>query len=127
MTFSFSLARSGQLGRTEALACLTANLGLPGSGSLMAGRRVGYFQLGVALAGVGLTTFFGVMFLVWAFLNMEQLRAPEADPFVSLVEIWRHVKWSVIGMVGFAVAWVWSLATSFSIVRSTRAERQVLP
>ncbi len=117
MGFSISLVREGKLGRAEAQACLGANLGLPGSGSLMAGRRVGYGQLVVAAAGLGLTLVFGLLFVVWSIQNLEQLRAPEADPLDTLADLWRHLKWALAGMGLFGVAWFWALVTSLGILK----------
>lgn len=116
MAFSLSLVREGKIGRAEAQACLSANLGMPGAGSLMAGRRVGYGQLLVAVAGLGLTLVFGVLFVVWSIQNFNQLRAPEVDPLETLSSLWQHLKWALAGMGLFGVAWVWALVTSLSIL-----------
>jgi len=120
MSFSFSLVREGKLGPEEAKACLMANMGLPGAGSLMAGRRAGYGQALIALVGMGLTFGFGLMFAIWFFRNMQELRAPEADPFVTLAELWRQVRWALAGVAFFVFAWVWALATSLNILQGSR-------
>ena len=126
MRFSLSLMRGGKLTRAEAQACLTANLGFPGVGSLMGGRVVGYWQMLVAVAGLGLTLIFGVVFLVWSIQNLQQLREPEGDPFAALVAIWVRLRWALGGIVIFGVAWVWALVTSLSILR-TPTRRGLLP
>ena len=51
MKISLALGQARPLSRSEAKGCLTANLALPGSGSLVAGRAVGYFQMAFYLAG----------------------------------------------------------------------------
>jgi hypothetical protein len=122
MRYFLSLARGGKLSRAEAQACLTANLGLPGAGSLMGGRVVGYWQVLVAVAGLGLTLIFGLFFLVWAIQNLEQLRDPEGDPFATLSAIWMRLRWALGGVGLFGIAWVWALVTSLSILRMPRAE-----
>jgi hypothetical protein len=119
LSFSISLVRGGKLGRAEAQACFSANLGLPGAGSLMAGRRSGYVQVMVALAGMGLTLVFGILFLAWCIQNLEQIRAPEADPYVTLAGIWRQLRWALLGIGLFVVAWLWALVTSFAILKTS--------
>lgn len=120
LMFTLSLYRDGRLGKAEAQACLTANLGLPGAGSLMAGRRVGYAQVAVALAGMGLTLVFGVSFIVWCVRNIEQLRSPELDPVHNLVDVWLHLRWALLGLGLFAVAWLWALGSSLGILSEAR-------
>jgi hypothetical protein len=129
VNFAITRGRDGKLGKPEAQACLAANLGLPGAGSLMAGRRVGYGQVLLALTGVGLTLVFGLRFMVWFFQNLEQIRAPEVDPFVVLAELWRHLRWALTGMMIFVLAWLWALVTSLDIVRESRRAqaRRILP
>jgi hypothetical protein len=85
----------------------------------MAGRRSGYVQVLVALAGMGLTLVFGILFLAWCILNLEQIRAPEADPYVTLAGIWRQLRWALLGIGLFAVAWLWALVTSFAILKTS--------
>lgn len=122
MRFTLSLVRDGKLGRQESQACLTANLGLPGAGSLMAGRWVGYGQLLVAVLGLGLTLVFGVKFLAWCVRNLDQLRAPDVDPSFVLTGIWRELRWVLAGFGLFGVAWCWALGTSLLVMRKAQGD-----
>jgi hypothetical protein len=115
-----TLKRNGELNREEAKACLTANLGLPGAGSLLAGRRSGYGQVLVAFAGVGLTLGFGLAFLIWFFRNRTQLQTSDADPLGTLAMLWEHLRWPLAGIGLFAFAWLWALVTSLDIMRQSR-------
>jgi 4a-hydroxytetrahydrobiopterin dehydratase len=90
-------------------AALLNQLGTPGLGSLLAGRRIeGVLQLLLFLAGF-------VLFCMWAFRNLSQYyqmmfnAAPKTAPGnVALA----------LGGVGICVlSWVWSLQTSFSLLR----------
>jgi hypothetical protein len=60
------------------------------------------------------------MFVIWFFRNMHELRAPEADPFVTLVELWRQVRWALAGVGIFVFAWLWALITSLNVLRESR-------
>jgi 4a-hydroxytetrahydrobiopterin dehydratase len=92
-------------------AALLNQLGTPGLGSLLAGRWVeGVLQLLVFLAGF-------VLFCVWAFRNLAQYyqmmfnNAPKTAPGGGGMFL------SGIGIC--ALAWVWSLLTSFSLLRAS--------
>ncbi len=97
MKISLALGPRQPLSRQTALGCLTSNLALPGSGSLLAGRRSGYGQLVLAITGLFVITIFGVRFILWALANWSRLHAPDADPIESLLEIWAHLKWALLG------------------------------
>ena len=65
MKISLALGKTRSLSRETALSCLTANLAMPGTGSLAAGRRSGYIELLLSFIGVVLTLVFGTRFLIW--------------------------------------------------------------
>jgi 4a-hydroxytetrahydrobiopterin dehydratase len=90
-------------------AALLNQLGTPGLGSLLAGRRVaGALQLLVFLAG-----FF--LFCFWAARNLEQYYRMA---FHSAPNEPTGVGWMAWTGVGICVlAWIWSLQTSFSLLR----------
>jgi 4a-hydroxytetrahydrobiopterin dehydratase len=88
-------------------AALMNQLATPGLGSLMAGRWIaGGGQLLLSIAGCG-------FLLVWFFKEMVQYYG----------QITGDVKQQAVGWIGevgaisFVVAWLWSAATSFSLLR----------
>jgi hypothetical protein len=108
------------------MVCLSANLSLPGLGSIVAGRRVvGYLQLVLAVAGTALTLVCGSRFILWAAQNWTRIRNP--DSLDAIMETWQRSVWPLIGIGLFAVAWIWSLLTGYAIVRSTRATPPIIP
>ena len=118
---SLALGRPGPISRQVAWGCLTTNLTLPGFGSLLAGRVVGYFQIAVSLAGFALTTIFGIRFMAWYFSNSAHLQQIQADPDIYFHEVWLQVRWALLGMALFLVAWLWALASSLGILEKARA------
>ncbi len=111
------IRRPGPIDRSTAWGCLTSNLALPGSGSLLAGRVSGYGQMLLALTALGLTTVFGLRFLAWSLSNWARLQDPEADPVARLLEIWLAVRWAALGLGIFALSWLWALASSVGLLR----------
>ena len=96
------------MGNDEAVAWggLVANLlVLPGLGSLLVGRRVGWIQAALALGGFVLTLVWLVSFLhAWISLGEFPL---DAGPDLGR---------GLYGMAMFGVAWLWSLGTSLHVV-----------
>jgi hypothetical protein len=98
------------LDRPTAWAFTVTNLAtLPGLGSIAAGRRVGWPQAMLALAGFGLT--------LWGLVRtvLEWVAAGELP-----VGITKPLLISLAGLAGFAAAWLWALATSLSLLREAR-------
>lgn len=96
--------------RASARACTLTNLlVLPGLGSLVAGRRVGWAQLVLALAGVGL---FG--YGLWRLLR--DWLASEGPVF----EFTRGLGALLAGLGLSLAAWVWALVTSLQVHRAAR-------
>lgn len=106
------LAR-GPIDETAAWTCLGINLAvLPGLGSLIAGRRApGAVQALIASAGAGLSLFWLVAFF----------RQWSEDGFFP-ADGGESFRFGVIGVALFAAAWLWSLATSLSILRGIRTQ-----
>jgi hypothetical protein len=121
------IPRSGPLDRPTAWGCVTSNLAFPGSGSLLAGRASGYLQVLLALAGAALTTVFGLRFIAWFLANRVRLQDVEMDPVERLLELWIGVRWALLGMGVFALAWLWALATSAWILREAARPRPPKP
>ena len=118
MKVSLALGSREPLSRQTAWGCLTGNLALPGSGSLVAGRRAGYFQLALAGLGLVLSMIFGLRFIFWFFANWTRLHQPSTDPLAALGEMWLGLRWAVVGLGVFLVSWLWALGTSLSILNS---------
>jgi hypothetical protein len=120
MKISLALGQRREISRQTALGCLTTNLALPGFGSLVAGRVSGYAQAALSVGGTILTTVFGVRCIVWFLSNWSRLRAPQADPVAVLDQMWLSMRWAVLGIGIFAVAWIWALGTSLAILRGAK-------
>jgi hypothetical protein len=108
---------SGPLNRSTAWGCLTSNLALPGTGSLLAGRVSGYFQFSMALAGFGLTTVFGLRFIAWSISHWTDMQDIGVDPVDRLWDMWLAMRWACLGLGLFGVSWIWGLASSLDILR----------
>lgn len=117
MKTSLVLQPRRQLSRAEAWGCLTANLALPGSGSLVAGRAVGYAQLVLSMIGMGISLVAGWQFIVWYVRNWDRLHPFYADEVASVFqEIWMHFRWPLFGFTVFLIALLWGLITSLQIL-----------
>jgi hypothetical protein len=86
----------------------------------MAGRAVGYSQAALTAAGFLLTLFFGLKFIVWYLANWSSINGPQADPLETLSSVWREVRWALLGIGLFAIAWLWAMGTNASILRQAR-------
>lgn len=118
MKISLALGNREALSPQTARGCAATNLALPGFGSLMAGRPVGYIQAALTMVGFALTTLFGVKFVLWYLSNWSTLYGPEADPFETMMRVGHEVRWAALGAALFAVDWLWVLATNASILRA---------
>jgi hypothetical protein len=104
-----------------AWGCMTTNLALPGFGSLLGGRAVGYFQIAVYSTGFAFTIIFGIRFMVWYFSDAAHVLQVQADPDVYFHEVWLQVRWALLGIAVCAVAWLWALVSSMAILERVRA------
>jgi hypothetical protein len=95
-------------------AALINQLATPGLGSLMAGRRfAGAGQLLLAVTGVGLVfVWFVQVLLIYYSLAQDDFPSTEPQIAYKLVES---------GALIFGAAWLWSLATSISLLREAKA------
>jgi hypothetical protein len=96
---------------------LVNQLAFPGLGTLATGRRIGYAQAALMLAGFLLT----MGFLGWYLLCcLRYVRHPawEESDFVALYRPY-HWAWQW-GLVLCAVAWLWSLASSIGMLREAK-------
>lgn len=122
MKFSLTLGQRRPLDRQTARGCLTANLlGLPGLGSLAAGRKAGYAQMALSFAGLALTSVYGVRFLIWfssTSTGSQQLDNQTGEYFE---QVWLHVRSAFLGMGIFLCGWLWGLASGLSILSEAHA------
>jgi len=97
------------LDRSKAWSCLTANLlVLPGLGSLMAKRRVGWLQIVLSVSGAFLTIL-GMITVMLHWIAVQQLPIGMG-----------YYVWLLMGIVLFGTGWFWSLVTSLLILRQTK-------
>ena len=127
MKISLALGERRPLSRQTAWGCLTSNIALPGSGSLMAGRKSGYPQAFLGLGGMVLTVIFGVRALLWMLANWSRTRDPATDQFAVMGEMWSVLRWAFLGMAIFGLGWLWALASSYAIVRSAKNDPSAPP
>jgi hypothetical protein len=88
----------------------------------MAKRAAGWPQAALTIMGFALTSIFGVRFIIWFLQNLNTLYGAESDPLESLLDLWRNVRWALLGIGLFAVSWLWSLATNAAILRSAQRD-----
>jgi hypothetical protein len=118
MKFSSAKADKSQISRQTAIGFVASNAAVPGVGSLLAGRFIsGTMQLLLGLAGLLLSTVYGVRMLVWMIHNWARLTDPYADPVMLLTEIWAACRLPLMGLACFAVAWVWAVSASWLELR----------
>lgn len=110
------------LDRQKAWACLTSNLALPGFGSLLARRKVGYVQVPLCVLGMVLTLAFGSRFVVWYFTHRAQISDPQGDPFAVLSALWLNGRWALLGIGVFGFDLLWALGTSLLVVNQARRQ-----
>jgi putative Mn2+ efflux pump MntP len=91
---------------------------MPGFGSLIAGRRVGYVQVTIYLISFVLTLVLGTRFIYWALQNWAWLHGEQGDQIEALGAMWKHARWPLAAILGFVVSCLWALGTSLSILRS---------
>lgn len=125
----FRLGDARNLTTDSAWACCSTNLVLPGFGSLMGGRIVGYPQALLCVAGFGLTAIFGLKFVIWGVQHWSELQNPNGDPIETFISVWHACRWALLGMLLFALTWCWAALTSWGILRTARrlAESQKPP
>jgi hypothetical protein len=90
------------LDRSRAKACIAANtFVLPGLGSILAGRKVGYVQAVLAVIGFSLSSLWFIGFV----LNFIRTGDP-LDGFLDQLPL-------AVGSVAlFAIAWIWAQFTN---------------
>ena len=119
MKLSLKLQPARPLTRAEAWGCFTANLALPGSGSLAAGRAVGYGQLALTALGFAVSLSGAAGFVRWYLSNPPQLNpGPNDDPLVALSALAHAALVPMAGIALFGFALAWAAWTGWQIVNS---------
>ncbi len=120
MKISLALGTRRLLSRQTAWGCLTSNLALPGSGSLLAGRRSGYAQLALALGGLLLTGVFGARYVVWHLANWSRFYDSHTDQGTLMTEMWLVFRWALLAFAVFFLGWFWGLITGLQLVHAAK-------
>ena len=122
MKISLALGPQRPLDRATAWACLTTNVLAPGSGSLVAGKKIGYAQLALAFGGLGVTLVFGLRFFLWSGRNWTRLQQPSDDPFAAMGEVFHQLlRGPGVGIGIFVVAIGWAFISSLQIMAAARS------
>jgi len=125
MKFSLTLGQRRPLDRQTAWGCLTTNLlGLPGLGSLAAGRRSGYAQMAFALVGLAITSVYGIRCLLWLTSSSNGLHDLEGLPGEYFDLLWAHTRGALLGMAVFLCGWLWGLISGMSILAEARSNEK---
>jgi len=108
-----------QLSPAAARNCFLVNqFATPGLGSLMGGRIVaGLGQLLLALIGFALVTF-------WFLQTMKQYYGTVDEDAPAPVS---YARYFIAGFLVFGASWLWSLLTSFSLVRAAKTPEPLPP
>ena len=109
---------------SKAWSCAAMNqLAFPGIGTVMARRKIGYFQAAIMISGFLLTMYF----FCWYIGSL--LQAPFQNDWNETrfyAEVARR-KWiGIIGGIICAAAWLWALMSSLSIIKEARSHPPVL-
>jgi len=110
-----SSSRTRNRGRAWGIA-VANQLALPGLGTVMAGRKIGYVQLAFSVLGVLMTT----SFLVWCVPNFGDWFPPPEDDSILMAHLEKWLPWLLIagtGVLFFGIGWFMALFSSRSIIR----------
>jgi hypothetical protein len=125
MKGSWKLRPRRALKRSEAWACLTANLALAGSGSLAAGYAVGYWQMAAVFLAMILTIITSIPMIQWMLAGGAAAQSRMDDPLQYMSAVWLHARWPLATIALYVAAILWALTTSLTIL--ARAPKSDLP
>jgi hypothetical protein len=126
MKLSLALGPRQPLSRQMAWGCFTTNLALPGFGSLLGRRAVGYAQIPFTVVGFGLSLIGTITTFLWLSGNWSRMQQTD-DTGKYFSEMWSHIRWPILGIGLFAFALLWALMTSLSIMSQARAAEASRP
>jgi len=107
--------------KKTAYGLLAANLILPGIGSILGGRKSGYFQVLLSLISLGATFYYGLKLGKWFLLHSEQV--PDwiyGFPPEIQNQLWKLIVPIIYALILFIISLVWSVLTSISIIRQAK-------
>ena len=119
MKGSLKLRPKRTLNRKEAWACFSANIALAGSGSLAAGRAVGYAQMASVFLAMIMTFVTSIPFIKWRLSGGGATHTPMDDFIQSMDDVWVHVRWPLASIGLYAASVLWALTTSLSILANS--------
>ena len=103
---------------------MTANLAVPGLGSIISGRKVGFVQMIIYFSGFVLTFFYGGGFAFRALTNWPAFHAefysPDTDIVAALSDLWHRIRWAFLGILLCAIGWLWALSTSRTMLAEAK-------
>jgi hypothetical protein len=108
--------------RQKVHGCTATNLAVPGLGSLVGGRKVGWLQIVLYLTGFAMTVGFGIRFVYWSIAHWSEYHSTniDMDPFQPLRDLWQQARWPMLGIALCLVSWFWALQTSRSLLAGTK-------
>ena len=107
--------------REVARGCFTTNLAIPGLGSVIGGRKIGYLQMAVCFSGQAITLIFGIRFIFWSLAHWTEVHHPnEDDPLAPLRLIWHELRLPLLGIALYAIAFFWALLTSYLLLNAAK-------
>ena len=113
-----------RLSRSKAWALVALNqLAFPGAGTVMAGRKIGYVQATIMVAGFVLTMLYMLAIMGSLFTLITDSRMSEAQ-FQAQRD--HYLLAGKIGLALCVVAWLWSLGSSIGMVRHAQKEPPIL-
>lgn len=121
MKGSLKLGSKRVLTRKEAWACVTANLALAGSGSLAAGRAVGYAQIAAVFLAMIMTFVTAIPMFQWV-ASGGYAAAQSSPGFEPLLQLWPHVRWPLACIGLYVLCILWAMTTSLSILAKAAKE-----